>query len=241
MDLPGSAVDSARKDGLETELKYVFPVMRTPTVVRLLESHCRPDPEFPYGVVSGIYYDSADWDFVGEKFNSDYLKTKVRVRWYEETGSIGPDGDRSFLELKRRIGSTRNKLRVPTPYTGAELAAMDLGDRRLLQLPLTLLGIGAQIGKPLFPAFIVRYERRRYIDRSSQARVAVDSAISSPKVNRQMIAAPTLCALEWSVLEVKGTAGEFPVALRDVFKLGLRREAFSKYMECYRRLTRTPF
>jgi hypothetical protein len=37
-------------------------------------------------------------------------------------------------------------------------------------------------------------------------------------------------------LEIKGTDGEFPPGLRSVFQLGFRREAFSKYYECYRQL-----
>lgn len=241
MYLPAKTLSPLPGDGLETELKYVLPAVRTPTVISLLERYCRPDPDFPHGVVSSIYYDTRDWDLAGEKFNSDYLKTKVRVRWYEETDLAGKNGDQSFLEMKCRIGCTRNKKRVATQYSGRDLAAMDLADRRLLQIPVALLSTGTQIRKPVFPAFIVRYERRRYIDRSTQTRVAIDYSITAPKVNRQMIRVHTPCAVRWSVLEVKGTGHDLPRGLRDVLKLGLRREAFSKYLECYRRLTRTPF
>jgi hypothetical protein len=40
---------------------------------------------------------------------------------------------------------------------------------------------------------------------------------------------------------VKGSNGSFPMSLQNVFKLGFRRETFSKYYECYRHLTRTVY
>ena len=230
---------SRDKPSMETELKYALPAYRTKLAIRLLESFCDPDPAFPVGIVSSIYFDSRDWAYLGEKRNSDYLKTKVRLRWYEQGESDSAPPDRSFAEVKSRTGSRRSKVRIPTEYSGAELAAMELHDPGLLRVPSALIAAGAPIRHSLFPSFIVRYSRRRYIDRSSGSRIAIDYGITAPKVNKYMLAKTFPCVLGLSVLEVKGTGGEFPVGLRSLFKLGFQREAFSKYYLCYRHLTRT--
>lgn len=226
---------------LESELKFALPVTRVPIAIRLLEGLCDPDPDFPIGIVSSIYYDSRDWAYLGEKRNSDFLKTKVRLRWYEMVVSSSPQEDKSFAEVKMRTGSKRTKIRMPTSYLGADLAAMELHDRELLQIPAALIARGAPISRAIFPAFTVRYTRRRYIERSTHTRIAIDYAITAPKVNKYMISNAFPCALGFAVLEVKGTDGNFPIGLRSAFKLGFRREAFSKYYECYAHLTRTVF
>jgi hypothetical protein len=232
---------SVRSDQpLETELKLVVPAFRTSSAIRLLDSICDPDPAFPEGIVSSVYFDSRDWAYLGQKRNSDYLKTKVRLRWYEKSGSPLKN-DNSFAEIKSRTGSTRVKVRIPGEYSGAELASMDLEDRALLRVPGSLISAGATIRHSLYPAYIVRYYRRRYIDRSTQSRISIDYAITAPKVNKYMLANAHPCVLEYTVLEVKGSNHSFPVGLQNTLKLGFRREAFSKYYECFRHLTRTLF
>ena len=240
MNPPEPASENTRRQSpMETELKYAIPAYRTRLAIRLLDRFCDPDASFPVGVVSSIYYDSRDWAYLGEKRNSDYLKTKVRLRWYEQGESDSMPPGNSFAEVKSRTGSRRVKIRVPTNYTSTELAAMELDDPQLLRVPAALIAAGAPIRHSLFPAFTVRYSRRRYIDRSTGSRIAIDYAITSPKVNRAMLARTSPCILGLSVLEVKGVGDEFPLGLRSLSKLGFRREAFSKYYLCYRHLTRT--
>jgi hypothetical protein len=234
-------VDISRVKRPETEQKFAIAATRTDLAIRLLDRLCDPDPEFAIGTVSSIYFDTREWDYLGEKRNSDYLKTKVRLRWYEQLQSVKAGSDRSFAEVKSRTGSTRTKLRIPTQYTGKHLAAIDLHDPELLRVPAALVAAGVPIRHTLFPAFIVRYTRRRYIERSTRSRIAIDYAITAPKVNKFMLPQTYPCRLEQSVLEVKGTDAKFPVGLMSVFQLGFQREAFSKYFECYRHLTQTVF
>ena len=70
---------------------------------RRLDSLCRRDPEFPAAVVWTIYYDTPALVSLGEKINSDYLKRKIRVRWYSDLeGRVsGP----AFVEAKLRLGT----------------------------------------------------------------------------------------------------------------------------------------
>jgi hypothetical protein len=229
------AVD-AKVGALETELKFVVPAYRTSNAIRLLDRICDPDPAFPAGIVSSIYFDSRDWAYLGDKRDSDYLKTKVRLRWYERTSAEAGASDRSFAEIKSRVGSRREKMRIEMEYRGSDIAAMELHDPELLRVPARLAAAGAPIRHSLFPSFVVRYVRRRYIERSTRARIAIDYCIGSPRCNKYMLPGASPCELQSSVLEVKGTDGEFPLGLRSALKLGFRREAFSKYYECYRHL-----
>jgi len=200
-----------------------------------------PDPKFPQGIVSSIYYDTRNWTYLSEKRNSDYLKTKVRLRWYESTAERGDRTDVAFAEAKFRVGSRRMKVRSPIAYRGDDLATLDLRDRELLKIPSVLRAKGEPIKHTLLPTFMVRYHRRRYIDRARQLRISLDFTIMVPKVNRLMLSHVYPALLKHTVLEIKGSDGQVPLNLQGLFKLGFRRESFSKYFECYGRLTRTTF
>jgi len=240
-DLTRLPLTPTESQSLETEIKYVVAAHRTPLALRILEQICDPDPEFPFGIVSSIYYDSQNWDYLREKRDSDYLKTKVRLRWYEQAQATTDGADISYAEIKYRIGSKRMKIRMPTEFTGRYLAKTTLANTELLKIPAALAAKGAPIRQPIFPAFVVRYCRRRYLDRLTSARICIDYDITSPKSNPLMLATTFPCELRKTVLEVKGSDGNFPLGLRNLLKMGFRKESFSKYYECYGQLTRTFF
>ena len=68
----------------ERELKYTLPAGRADFTRRRLEALCRRDPQYPAALVWTIYYDTSAMMSLGEKLNSDYLKRKIRVRWYSD-------------------------------------------------------------------------------------------------------------------------------------------------------------
>jgi hypothetical protein len=82
----------------ERELKFTMPAARAHLARRRLETLCRRDPEFPSAIVWTIYYDTPALVSLGEKLNSDYLKRKIRVRWYSDLQRrvTGP----AFIEAK---------------------------------------------------------------------------------------------------------------------------------------------
>jgi hypothetical protein len=231
----------AHSQTLETEIKFAAPAYRTNLAIRMLEQTCDPDPKFPCGIVSSIYYDSQNWDYLREKRDSDYLKTKVRLRWYESIPANKIGEDKSFAEIKYRIGSRRKKIRVLTEFSAKELELVRLDKPELLNIPAALANKGAPIRRHIVPTFVVRYCRRRFVDRFSNARISIDYDITSPRVNPSMLSTLPTCTLPSTVLEVKGTDGVFPSSLSAFLKLGFRKEAFSKYYECYRQLTKTFF
>ena len=75
-----------------------------------LERVCATDGQYSANIISSIYFDTVNHDFAMEKAASDYLKTKIRVRWYADSEGSGEIG-KCFLEVKRKIGSTRLKQR----------------------------------------------------------------------------------------------------------------------------------
>ncbi len=147
----------------EHETKYVFENRVAPMLIRWLQLRCLPDPQFAHGMVSSIYYDTRDWRFLKEKFNSDYLKTKIRVRWYAEIDG-GEQGNQSFLEAKYKIGGRRKKIRLNTDFTGKWLSEINLYDSELLNIPMMLCSLGVKIPSSLYPVFQISYRRFRFLD-----------------------------------------------------------------------------
>lgn len=80
----GRVSTEALEQGPAHEIKLELASGRAGAVAAFLAAYCRPDPEHPGGRVSTIYYDTPELCLLGEKTNSDFLKTKVRLRWYGE-------------------------------------------------------------------------------------------------------------------------------------------------------------
>ena len=124
----------------ERELKFTLPASRVHLARRRLDSLCRRDPEFPAAVVWTIYYDTPALISLGEKINSDYLKRKIRVRWYSDLdGRVsGP----AFVEAKLRLGTQRSKVRARLPYPAEEIAQLGSAGSAAAALPAAVAGQG---------------------------------------------------------------------------------------------------
>lgn len=225
---------------VQHELKYVFSAGRVSHVRRWLETRCRPDPEFSAGTVCSIYYDTRDWQSLGEKINSDYLKTKIRLRWYADirTGDPYPD---TFLEAKFKIGGRREKIRVKTGKHGGWFSRVTLDNPELLDFPRLLWKEGVMTHGPFYPAFRVDYKRLRFIEPVTGARLSLDYDINSPAVNRHMLPGTDPFQLPRAVFELKGPLAQLPGSLYPLINLGCRKESFSKYGECYKKIMRVIF
>jgi hypothetical protein len=220
----------------ERELKFTIPGGRVDLARRWLDALCRRDQEYPAAYVWTIYYDTPSLTSLGEKINSDYLKLKVRLRWY--SGPTGPPSGPAFMEAKMRVGAHREKLRVPVPYSAAELAQWDLQDARLDDLPRLLRARGVAVPDRLHPLLLLRYRRDRFVEPVSRMRVSLDAEIAALAVNRALISTYDSSALDAGVLEVKGDSEELPPTLRALLQLGARRRAFSKFLAVYTHVTR---
>lgn len=221
---------------LEHELKYALPAHRAKTLEAALRQRCQPDPRYPKGLVTSIYYDTPRLHLVREKVNSDYLKIKIRLRWYADVDGSSNDG-RAFAEAKYRIGSRRRKIRVPTRVEGSWLSRQSLTCSRLTGIPNALRQHGVMMRQPLLPVITIRYQRHRFIEPFSGVRVSIDTAISASQVNPQLGTSRALRPLTAAVVEVKGKSSRLPVNLRLLAALGCRQTSFSKYCACFEAAT----
>jgi len=222
------------------ETKFILNNITAKEIIQWLQSRNKPDPEFPAGIISSIYYDTWDWHFLRAKVNSDYLKTKVRIRWYADIDSEEPE-DKSFLEVKYKVGSRRKKIRIKTDYSGSWLSSVSLDDQSLLKIPHLLRSHGVVINEHLYPAFQITYKRLRFIEPITGVRLCLDYDIGAPRVNRQMLPRTHPFWLQNAVFELKGKINELPDVLYQLTALGCWKQSFSKYSACYQKIMQVAF
>lgn len=221
---------------LDHELKFVLPAHRTDMVTSVLNRCCCPDPDFPVGIVTSIYYDTPSLHLLYEKVNSDYLKTKIRVRWYSDP-TTGVSAGSAFAEAKFRIGTRRRKVRQATVATGEWLRRQPLTRADLVRIPECLRRAGVRTRQPLQPLITVSYVRHRFIEPATGLRIALDRGIRSVAVNPRLATARTHHCLRVAVLEIKGKSRHLPASLRSATRLGCRRQSFSKLISCFEAAT----
>ncbi len=218
------------------EQKYRF---SAPALVELADwasFALEPDPSHPAGVINSLYYDTQDLALYHQKRSSEYLKFKVRLRWYGDlTGK--PDGAvQAFLEVKRKIGATRRKQRTPVKLRASSLAGGDFDTEEVAGLANHAFENGFPVYMPLRPAAHIRYLRTRYLDPSCGARIAMDSNIRCEWFNQALAPLQPPAMLDSGVLEVKGRMRHLPRSLEPIAFL-LQKYSFSKYAQCLEKLT----
>lgn len=221
----------------EHETKFIIANTRADILRVWLSKRCLPDPEYHLGKISSIYFDTRDFRLLGEKLSSDYLKSKVRLRWYTDVVS-GEPFPAAFLEIKNKIGSAREKTRNRLEVDSHFLLSRTLHDTWYLQLNKLIGEHGLVCPQTLHPVFQINYFRSRFIEPLTGARLAVDSDIHVTRVNRRMVSRENLAPLPEAVFELKGKSGTLPDWLYQVSALGCQKGSFSKYSACYAQLQR---
>ena len=224
-------------EALEFERKFVVPRGRVDAAIACLDAYCRPDRRYAANEVHSIYFDTPGLRLLQEKSDSDLYKTKVRLRWYEDV-EAGPAGSPAFLEVKRRVGTRRQKWRQAVDLDAGWLSRARLNDKRLCDVldGLTLDPAVAIAG--LRPILVVRYLRRRWDDPLTGARICLDRRISTPRVNLHLLARASPTALDANVLEVKNRSGIAPPNLHFLAAIQAQLTSFSKYSSCFHAATR---
>ncbi len=226
--------DLLHKKG-EFELKYTFPNLVSPALGSWLSLNCKIDKEYPESRVQSIYLETLNADSYFEKINSDFFKTKFRVRWYEmaEKKGVQKEGDTAFfLEKKMKVGAKRLKNRW-IYHTGKD---------KVDRMPLSSAyhqqwhGLFAEKGGediPHFQPFIqISYIRKRFVDLFSGARLSLDFDIRVEKSNELLLPPPTKTFLPMAVFEVKSSSDAPPQSLHFIIKNMVRKTNFSKYERC---------
>ena len=234
--VPPTHADEDRLSQAGFELKFVAERWRAESARRWLEVMCRPDPAFPKGTVFTIYYDTPSLDCLREKQNSDYLKTKVRLRWYQLEDRVS---DTAFLEIKSRLGTRREKFRLSIPHQKAWPTRGSLNVPSLQSVPRQLRAAGIAVADHYRPVLLVRYQRHRFIERLSGLRASLDTNICAPAVSWAARLVPCPSPLPHCVFEFKGPSDQLPETLRPLTTFGFRKSSYSKYGACYD-YTRSP-
>ena len=217
---------------LEREIKFVFNNERAMSLLRYISETCRPDPEFPHGIINTIYYDSPRLSYLAEKANSDFLKTKFRARWYGHIDDATKLPNEYFIEIKSRTGGLRSKFRICIDNPERHIGEFALEHPYLSKVSQLLKEQGIVLKDHLVPVILIRYNRRRFVDSSSGTRISLDSDITVPKFSRRVLPLGRKVTLRSAVVEVKGGNTELPPSLSWRVNFGLRKASFSKYLVC---------
>lgn len=220
----------------EFEIKFELPAAYVPLALGMLRAICRQDPLYPAATVTSVYFDTPSWAYLRQKINSEYEKTKIRLRWYGADFDA-PDVRPAFAEAKMKIGATRQKVREALAMTGAECARMAMNDVRLCAMPLVLRRAGVSMSNDLRPVFEIAYRRHRFVDPTTGLRIALDTDIRAGRPGPSMLRSVRRQTLDSAVIELKGAGQPIEHLASRIRKVGGQRSAFSKYLRGYLALT----
>ena len=214
------------------ENKFLFPALRTQSVLDWVEHACVPDPDHPANTVSTIYYDTPDLASYREKDAGLYQRSRPRLRWY---GSVGgeraPVDGTCYFEVKVRIGARREKRRMPVHIDPSVLSKNPLQAGEVTELPKLLPELSEFRDLPWIPVLVSSYTRCRYIDLADYSRIAVDYDICCLYINDVYFRGMAPVSILTGVLEIKGTHRDLSRSLFPIRGL-MELSSFSKYTRC---------
>jgi hypothetical protein len=186
--------------------------------------------------VVSLYYDTPSLTLYRQVCDGEYIKTKVRLRWYQT--HFPPEQQRAtcYLEIKRKYGVRRQKQRQDVTFETRFLVGDLFSYPAILEAPNGVPEARATGRGLLVPILVVQYERFRFIDPCTGSRIALDTGIVCSRSNSAYLAGAAPVALGSDVLEVKGVLDALPACLLPVSR-HLRKQSFSKYATCCALLT----
>ena len=215
------------------ETKYISSNANAEKARRWLDLHFPRDPTFPETIISSVYFDTKDLALLDEKVESDHIKSKFRIRWYEDLIEKTPS-DVCFFEFKHKVGENRFKKRIKSENTFFDLPLNHSSFQSSLnELRICENGMLAHV----YPSFNVSYTRFRYCIPGTDIRLCIDYNIHVRSVNHHLIMKPIKKRnLSHCVFELKGETGILPEKLHFLEELGFYKSSFSKYEQCYTEL-----
>lgn len=218
------------------ETKFVLDGARRRTIERWLELRCAPHPLHPAYAVRTIYLDTPRRRCLGETANGDLLKSKFRLRWYADRLTGVPTSG-VHLEVKHKHGRLRGKIRLPVDVSPDELASTELHALTRPDVAAVLHREGLDAPSPLSAVLRIDYQRLRFLHAASGAQLCLDYDIHVAAINRRLVPRHDPRCLPEAVFEIKGRAPRVAAELCFLTRLGCRRQSFSKYLTCYRRVS----
>lgn len=221
------------EDG-EFELKYTFPAVLLNSIEGWLAITCKKDEMYPESRVQSIYLEAGDARSYQEKINSDFFKTKFRVRWYEtQEGRPYSDDNQLpvFLEKKMKVGAKRLKKRWISSTRFDELKDNSLNSRFHGSWYHEFTK-QTQVSDFLHPFIQISYTRKRYVDQNSGIRLSLDCDIRVERTNSLFLPPAPDLALDVGVFEIKGRRDVPPAMVAFLTSNIVSKDRFSKYERC---------
>lgn len=214
------------------EGKYTVDLGNHDFVLAALRQLCRSDPEYPGDHINSAYFDTVDLDMLRQKLDSNYLKTKLRLRWYGSP-SASETPVTAYLEIKGKEGVRRRKVRKKVSLAAAAVQPGKESFTDIQQFANSAYELDWIPNAAVFPMIVIRYYRHRFSEPLSGARISLDSEIQYSNVNPHFFPATGSRKLKHCVLEIKSDAGGMPPALASIKSRVNIRDSFSKYEECW--------
>jgi len=222
--------------GPRHEIKFVFPHYYVQPALAWMGHYCAPDPAYQHNVIKSLYFDTRRLKALHEKDESEFLKCKVRVRWYTDTENTSCS-EYAFLEIKSKQGHRSFKKRFRLDIDVEELNRYPVETGYRLDLKALADDEDWHQFSGMHPLVVIRYVRRRFIEMASGLRVSMDHHIGVTHANPAFPFPGGPGVLPEAIVEVKGTdARKLPPVLHGLQAFKLRKTAFSKYAECVTRL-----
>ena len=215
------------------EVKFITKNESAPKVLEYLNQNFQADPEYPEAIITSIYFDTYDMKYLFEKVNSDNIKSKFRIRWYSDI-QTKEASDVSFLEFKHKVNLKRFKRRElqPNKYSDKKL-----NDSIFSDVFSDFRSFNGEILPHLFPSLVVSYTRSRYFIPELNLRICLDRNIQLKNYNEILLKKTKKSKfLNECVFEMKGLQTELPPQLRALNFFDFRKDAFSKYEQCFEQL-----
>jgi len=215
------------------ERKFTASCEMKSRALSILHHHCLPDPNHPAGFIKSVYYDTYHLKSFKEKIEGDNLKSKVRMRWYEDVNSSDAEEIQAFIEIKYRIGAARQKIRHMITVSGKLLGSAPLEDIRFIELLYNNSPeFGALIPLDLVPVVCISYERQRFICQRSGGGICLDMNIQGSRFNSNLFQATNAVRSNMIVCEFKDSGLEDLPLAEELYLAGFKLRSFSKYGEC---------
>ncbi len=199
----------------------------------MLSQICLKDKKYPRGVINSLYFDTPDLDQFCKSDDGDYERKKIRIRWYDSTRRES-DMFPVYLELKAKRGFASRKQRRKILVPAERLNAIRV-DNTIVNMDV-ILGTLSEFGyfpdDRLQPVILITYERFRFVEILTGARLSFDFKIRSTLTAPQLGHSRAKLMLEGGIIEIKGPSMEIPRSLRTLNTLGIDWTRFSKYASC---------
>lgn len=225
------------------EKKYILDESQFKSLHELIKKHLKRDPYMPKDTqyhVYNLYFDTDDYSFIRRSLERPIYKDKFRLRAYH----MPVHGeDLVFFEIKKKFQGRINKRRIQLPYKEAKKylyqhqkpSFLSITDQQIFQEVDYLISRNGQLS----PRVYIAYDRLAYLNNTNSFRITFDTNIRFRTHDLHLESdesKPILADPKGALMEVKSTRN-FPLWLvKELSKLTIYSQRFSKYGKTYQQI-----